>query len=110
VAYLFHFTDLLYQIVQVLHPDWAPEFRVFDLNRCRTRIAERGATPIWSNYLRLETAIRVLPANWFDPREPLAPNQPNEQSTWFQFPQMAEFYDRTLFVSFPRRRIEPRVP
>ncbi|KAJ7827417.1 hypothetical protein B0H13DRAFT_2373847 [Mycena leptocephala] len=72
VAYSFHFADLLDQIVQ---------------------ICGAGFYPIWSNYSHPLAAIQVLPANWFDPQEPLAPNQPNEQSTWFQFPRMVEFYD-----------------
>lgn len=98
MAYSFHFVDLRDQIVQVLHPEWVPEYCVFDLNRCRSRLVERGLTPIWSYYLQPETVIWVLPANWFDPREPLAPNQPNEQSTWFQFLRMAEFYDHMSFI------------
>jgi hypothetical protein len=33
VAYSQRFCDLLDEILEVMHPDWTPEYRQFDLNR-----------------------------------------------------------------------------
>jgi hypothetical protein len=94
VAYSQRFCDLLDEIMEVMHPDWLPEYRQHDLNRRRACLAQLGQTPIWVNYLNPGGSIWVLPHGWFDPRENLDGQNFNDQPTWIGFRGMEEFYDR----------------
>jgi hypothetical protein len=95
VAYSKCFPDLLDEILEVMHPEWTPEYRLFDLNHRRARLAQLGDTPIWLNYMQPQGSLRVLPLDWFDPRQPLAGQTRNEQFTQIGFRGMEEFFDRT---------------